>query len=130
MPLDIIPGVGIGSIARGSSARDVVATVSEQEQYEDWMGGNNEDARLFHGLMFWFGREDDRLHTIVVYGREDATLFGQPLAFWTRDSIRQRLRDEGYAVESLSNGDLGVKGKLELSFDPDGELTRAEVYLQ
>ncbi len=54
MKLDIHPGEGIGLVRFGMRPAEVLALFSEPQVYEDWMGGNLNDALLFHGLLLHF----------------------------------------------------------------------------
>jgi hypothetical protein len=137
MRLDIRLGDGIGPVVAGMSPEDVIAAMPEDEGcYEDWMGGNLNNCLLYHGLRFHFDRcntygpeTDSKLDMLVVHDRDDATLFGRPLYEWTKPAILQRLKDEGFDAYAMLNGDVGVRGKLELSFASDGTLTWVEVYV-
>ena len=98
----------------------------EPQQYEDWMGGNLNDALLFHGLIFTFDRCDSHgplphalLDRIDIHGREDADLFGQPLGTWTKDALVARLKNEGY-VPQLGPESAEVPQKLRLAFRDGG----------
>ena len=119
MRLDIRPGHGIGPVIAGMSADDVLAVMPEEEGvYEDWMGGNLNSCLLYRGLVFHFPRRrtddpqiDSKLELVQVHGRDDATLFDKPLEQWTKSAALQRLRDEGFDAQPMSNGDVGVVGK-------------------
>jgi hypothetical protein len=135
MPLEIIPGIGVGPIRHGMSPADVLAAFNEPRRYEDWMGGNLNDALLFHGLRLHFDKcdsygplADSRLDWIVIHGREDALLFGEPVERWTKGNVLRKLLDEGLVAETPSNGDIDVHGKLGLSFADDNRLVWVEVY--
>jgi hypothetical protein len=58
--LDIHPGVGIGPIRHGMRPAEVLAVFPEPQVYEDWMGGNLNDALLFRGLRLHFSKCDSR----------------------------------------------------------------------
>src|SRR3954471_7199095 len=127
MRLEIVPGMGIGPVHRGMSPAQVLEAFPEDQQYEDWMGGNLNDALLFHGLVFTFDKCDShgplpnaRLEQIAVHGREDATLYCRPLREWDKQAILDRLRQDGHVVDEMANGCLGIMGKLELCFEATG----------
>ena len=58
--LDVIPGQGIGPVRLGMRPAEVLAVFFEPQVYEDWMGGNLNDALRFHGLRFHFTDCDAR----------------------------------------------------------------------
>jgi hypothetical protein len=113
---------------------EVLALFSEPQVYEDWMGGNLNDALLFRGLRLHFNKCDSRaplpnstLNWIVVHQRPDAYLFGRPIGEWTKDSILRELWARGYVPHTPENGDVEVYRKLGLSFEDDGRLVWVEV---
>jgi hypothetical protein len=113
----------------------VLAVFGEPRVYEDWMGGNLNDALLFHGLRLHFSKCDSRgplptgvLNWIVIHQRQDAFLFGRPVAEWNKDTIEQELLSRGYLPTTTSSGDMGVSGQFEMSFDDDGRLVWVELY--
>jgi hypothetical protein len=133
--LDIHPGQGIGPIRHGMTPDQVLAVFSEPRVYEDWMGGNLNDALLFHGLRLHFSECDSRtplptslLDWIVIHQREDAFLFGRQVREWDRDGILQELRSRGYHPETPPNGDVDLPNQLGMSFDDNGRLVWVEVY--
>ena len=133
MRLEIHPGAGIGRVRLGMSPAEVEAVFTEPHKYEEWMGGNLNDALLFHGLIFTFDVCDGRgplpharLNLIEVRGRADVDLLGQPLHGWTADDIGRRLREQGHAV-TTDRHSVRIPGKLELSFDGDGRLDQATI---
>jgi hypothetical protein len=80
--LDIYPGVGIGPIRHGMRPADVMNVISEPQVYEEWMGGNLNDALLFRRLCLHFTAcdshaplPDSTLNLIVIQQRPDAYLF-------------------------------------------------------
>jgi hypothetical protein len=52
--LDIHPGEGIGPIRHGMRPVEVLAVFPEPQVYKNWMGGNLNDALMFHGLRLHF----------------------------------------------------------------------------
>ncbi len=132
--LDIQLGVGIGQIKLGMHPDDVVEAFAESQICEHWMGGNLNDAILFHGLRLHFDKcsaagplADSRLCWIVVHQREDAHLFDRPTSDWTKEGILQRLIEEGYTPQTPENGDVEVPGYVGLSFNKDGRLIWLEL---
>ena len=132
--LDIHPGEGIGPIRHGMRPGELLAAFLEPQVYEDWMGGNLNDALFFHGLRLHFSNCDARtplpsstLNWIVIHQREDAYLFGRPVGEWTKDSVLQELRARGYDGQTPPNGDAEVPQQVGMSFDDDGRLVWAEV---
>jgi hypothetical protein len=133
--LDIHPGEGIGPIRLGMQPAEVLAVFPEPQVYEDWMGGNLNDALLFHGLRLHFSECDSRaplrdstLNWIVIHQRANAYLFGRPVRKWTKKRVLRALRVRGYDVQTPPNGDVYVYGQLALSFNDDGRLFRVEVH--
>lgn len=99
------------------------------------MGGNLNDAMLFHELRLHFSACDSRaplpnsvLNWIVIHQRADARLFGRPLHVWTKEGVARALGERSYDVQLSANGDVEVYGKLCLSFDNEGRLIWVEVY--
>lgn len=132
--LDIHPGQGIGPVRHGMTPAEVLALLNEPQVYEDWMGGNLNDALLFHGLRLHFSECDSRaplsnstLGWIVIHQREDAFLFDRPVGEWTKESILWELRSRGYSPETPPNGDVEVPHKLGMSFDEDDRLVWVEL---
>ena len=128
--LVIYPGKGIGPIQLGMHPQRVVSVFREKQVYESWMGGNLNDAILFHGMCLHFDECNSagplpsaRLSWMRIHQREDAYLFDRLLTEWTKDSIYDWLDAEGYSPEILANGDiLTKKPYLELSFDSSENL--------
>jgi len=132
--LEIHPGEGFGPIRHGMRPAEVLAVFTELQMYEDWMGGNLNDALLFKGLRCHFGECDSsgplphsRLNWIVIHQRPDAYLFGQPVGEWTKESVLAELRMRGYDAHTPLNGDVEVPQQIGLSFDDDGHLIWVEV---
>jgi hypothetical protein len=132
--LDIHPGEGIGPIRLGMRPAEVRAILQEPKVYEDWMGGNLNDALLFHGLRLHFSDCDARaplpdsaLNWIVIHQREDAYLFDRPVSEWTKDAVVSELRARGYDVQTPLNGDVEVARQIGMSFDDEGRLIWVEM---
>src|SRR5207302_1197240 len=133
--LGIHPGKGIGPIRLGMGPAQVKAVFTEPGVYEDWMGGNLNDALLFHGLRLHFTEcdshaplADSTLNWIVIHQREDAFLFDRPFGEWTKDAIVCELSARGYAPETPAYGDVEIPRQLGLSFDDDLRLIWVEVW--
>jgi hypothetical protein len=133
--LDIHLGEGIGPIRHGMRPAEVHAVFPEHLIYEDWMGGNLNDALLFHGLRLHFSECDSSaplpnstLYWTVIHQREDAFLFDRPVSDWTKEEIMRELRTHGYEVLTPPNGDVEVDQKIGMSFDDDRRLIWVEVY--
>jgi hypothetical protein len=128
--LEIHPGIGIGPIQLGMHPQRVVSLFHEKEVYESWMGGNLNDAILYHGMRLHFDKctgagplPGARLNWIVIHQREDACLFDRHMDEWTKDGIFARLTDEGYSPIKVDNGDIDVvRPYLGMSFDANGKL--------
>jgi len=132
--LNIFPGEGIGPIRLGMRPAEVLAVFPEPQVYEDWMGGNLNDALLFRGLRLHFSECDSRaplrdstLNWIVIHQRADAYLFGRKVSKWTKKRMLYALRVRGYDAQTPPNGDVDVYRKLGLSFNDDGRLIWVEV---
>ncbi|WP_146505189.1 hypothetical protein [Rubinisphaera italica] len=111
-----------------------MAAFSEPQVYEDWMGGNLNDALLFHGLRFHFSDCDTRaplptstLDWVVIHQREDACLFDRPITEWNKEAVVQELLTRGYHVLTEPNGDVEVPQNIGLSFDENGRLNWVEL---
>jgi hypothetical protein len=134
MALHIHPGEGIGPVRLGMRPAEVLEVFPEPQVYEDWMGGNLNDALLFHGLRLHFSDCDARaalpnstLNWIVVHQRKDAFLFGQPLVEWTKEAVAAELQARGYDVQTPPNGDVEVPRQIGMSFDAGGRLIWVEL---
>jgi protein-S-isoprenylcysteine O-methyltransferase Ste14 len=132
--LDIHPGEGIGHIRLGMRPAQVLAMLPEPQVYEDWMGGNLNDALLFHGLCLQFDRCDSRaplpdstLSSVIVHQREDAYLFDRLMGEWTKEGVLKELRARGYNPQASPNGYVDVPRKLSLSFDEEGRLVLVNI---
>jgi hypothetical protein len=135
--LEIHPGKGIGPISIGMRPAEVLAVFPESQTYEEWMGGNLNDALLFPGLRLHFSACDSRaplpdstLNWVVIHQRADAYLFGRRVGEWTKDSVLRELLSRGYGAQTPPNGDVNVYEQIGLSFDGDGRLIWVEVYGQ
>ena len=113
---------------------EVLAMFPEPQVYEDWMGGNLNDALLFRGLRLHFSKcnssaplADSTLNWVVIHQRADAYLFGRPISEWTKDSVLAELRARGYDAQTPPNGDVDVPQQIGLSFEDDGRLNWVEV---
>lgn len=96
--MEMIPKVGLGEIRFGMSPAKVRAIFPEQETYEEWMGGNLNDALLYHGLILMFDKHDafgplsdSRLDEIIIKGRTDISFWGLRLLDWSRDDLVSHL---------------------------------------
>jgi hypothetical protein len=130
MPLEIVPGTGLGPIRLGMRPADVRAVFPEATVYEDWMGGNLNGCLTYHGLLLKFDNCDTSgplpeasLSEIEVHEREDVLLFGKSLAGWKDWSILQKLLMDRVHVERMPDNWYSVPGKFELAFDAEGILT-------
>lgn len=72
--LDVLPGVGIGTIRFGMRCDEVLALIDEPSCHEEWMGGNLCDALLYHGL---------RLH-FSEYNSDGPLPVGRIIYLWSR----------------------------------------------
>ena len=82
--MEIIPKVGLGPLRFGMAPDQVRALFSEQETYEDWMGGNLNDSILYRGLIIEFDLCDawgplagSKFREVRLHRREDAILWGR-----------------------------------------------------
>ena len=89
-------------IRHGMRPAEAVAVFEEPQVYEHWMGGNLNDALLFHGLRLHFTECDSRaplpdstLNWVVIHQREDAFLFDRPMTEWTKKTILEELQARG-----------------------------------
>jgi hypothetical protein len=135
MRLDIRPD-GIGPVTLGMRPADVLALFPEQQKWESWMGGNLNDALLFHGLVFGFSDCDSRaplpnsrLESIIVRDREGAEFLERPLASWRREELLARLRELGRTVELLADASVAVHPNLVLWFENEERIQGVSVGL-
>lgn len=112
----------------------MLAVFPEAQVYEEWMGGNLNDALLFKGMRLHFSDCDSSaplfnstLEWIVIHQRADARLFGRPMTEWTKETLIQALRDRAYEVLTPSNGDVEVPQLISYSFDDDERLVWLEL---
>lgn len=119
----------------GMRPSEVLAAFGEPQVYEHWMGGNLNDALLFHGLRLHFTDcdahaplTDSTLNWVVIHQREDAHLFDRRMTEWTKETILEELWDRSYAVETPPNGDVDVPGQLGMSFGEGERLIWVELY--
>ena len=134
--MEIIPKVGIGPLCFGMTPDQVRALFSEEETYEDWMGGNLNDSILYRGLILGFDRCDtwgplasSKFRELRLHGRQDAVLWGKNILDWCKADAIDYLERRGFAYR-LSNGrDLSIpKSSLVLSFDDVGRLEHLEMW--
>ena len=100
--LHLLPNEGIGNVRFGMNPAQVRSNFPEEETYEDWMGGNLNDALLFRGIIFLFDSEDSfgplpdsKMTTFIVRGREDVYLGGSPIEWWTLEQTTELLEVKG-----------------------------------
>lgn len=125
--LDVLPGVGIGTIRFGMRCDEVLALIDEPSCHEEWMGGNLCDALLYHGLRLHFSEYNSdgplpfgQLGELFICGREDAVLFGRQLFSWHKSEIVDQFKKQNMAPELLKNGDVEVVCPYTaMSFDAD-----------
>ena len=109
---------------------EVRALLTEPLTYEDWMGGNLNDALCFHGLRLHFDRfdshgplPDSSLVELCICGRDDAVLFDQPLFGWSKTLIGDHLQQIGLSPQFPDNGDIDVaEPYMGMSFGADDRL--------
>jgi len=103
---------------------EVLRVFPEEQRYEDWMGGNRNDALPYHGLIFGFNEcnaagpiERSRLVEVTIFGREDARLWGQRMSDWSRVSVTEYLERNNIRFELQESGNVLVRSlSLSLSF--------------
>lgn len=132
--LDIHPGEGFGPIRLGMRPAEVLAVFPETQVFEEWMGGNLNDALLFKGLRLhfsdcnsWKPLPESTLEWIVIHERPDAYLFGRSVVEWSKEDILAELRVRGYDAQTPPFGDVEVPGQIGMSFDDDGRVVWVEV---
>ena len=132
--LVVNPGRGLGPIKLGMSPAEVLSHVDEEQAYEEWMGGNLNDALTFRGMRLHFDKcdshgplEDSKLTWIVIKDRDNVSLFGSSMASWTRDAIIEELNSRGFDVEQSDNGDVDVLGVIGFGFSKTKHLNRLEI---
>jgi hypothetical protein len=132
--LDITPGEGIGPIQLGMQPSKVLILFPESQLYEEWMGGNLNDALLFHGLRLqfdscnaWGPLPGSRLDFITIHDREDAYLFDRPMGDWTKESLLRELRQRDFELETPSKSEIDVPKQIGFGFDEDGRLNWVEI---
>jgi hypothetical protein len=132
--IDILPGTGLGNVRLGMRLLQVVVALPEAQIYENWMGGNLNDALLFHGIRLHFDAYDahsplstSRLSLLVIHQRENVYLFDQAIEQWTKDTVLEALNSRAFQSHTLDNGDLQVTPGLTLSFTNDGRLDWVEI---
>lgn len=126
--MEIELGKGIGPIRFGMTPAEVRAAFAEPETYEEWMGGNLNDALLYSGMIVVFDRyggdgplADGRVDELIVQGRRDLALDGVPLHAWTREGLRARFDRGGIPAEDDALGDLLVlRCGVSFGFDDRG----------
>jgi len=131
---EVQPGIGVGSIRFGMRPTTVRRSLPEATLYEAWMGGNLNDALLFHGLRLHFDACDlhgplssSGLNLIVIHQREDAILFERSCFEWTRDSVQVELQSRQLEFKLERSGDILVAAGMSLSFDRESRLTWIEM---
>ena len=132
--LHIRPGEGIGPIHLGMRPNEIVSVFTEPQTYEEWMGGNLNDSLLFQGLILEFSAcdsyaplPDSTLVSVTIFQRRDACLFERFIADWNKASLIEKLKAQGYALQTPSNGDIIVPGQLSLSFDEEERLIWVDI---
>ncbi|MFH1465662.1 MAG: hypothetical protein ABIO70_14850 [Pseudomonadota bacterium] len=132
--MELLPDVGLGPVRLGMRPAEVRRLLGDEQTWEEWMGGNLNDALLYPGLRLHFDAcgpseplPHGRLVWIVVHGRPDVTLIDRPITAWTRPELEAALRHRGEPPVSERNGDLAVRGRMWFSFDDVGNLCHAEI---
>ena len=132
-----IPGLGIGDLRIGMSLEAVMKLADEKHVYEDWMGGNLNDALLFRGICLHFDNCDSRsplpgskLQWIRVHDRNDIQLFDRPMRSWEHGRLLKTLKEHGYEVESWSNSldfEIQEPDHMTFGFDDAGYLLAFDI---
>jgi hypothetical protein len=134
--MEIELGKGIGPIRFGMTPAEVRAAFPEREAYEDWMGGNLNDALPYPGMIVGFDGcdargplADARVCELIVQGRRDLTLDGVPLHAWTRDRLRARFALLDVPVEDDALGNLFVARRgVSFGFDAGGRVEGLQMW--
>jgi hypothetical protein len=134
--MEVFPNVGIGPLRFGMNPAQVLALFSEQQIYEDWMGGNLNDSLLYHGLIIGFDECDgdgplahSRFREVRLNRREDTVLWGRNLFDWTKPAVTDHLENGGLPYRLAACGDVSVPDlSLLLAFDESSRLEYVEMW--
>ena len=130
-PLEFLPQQGLGAMRFGMRPAEVEAVFAEPEVYEDWMGGNRNDALLRRGLILSFDQCDAwgplphaRLCGLDVWfaHRPELTFWGEAFGRWTAVRLLERAAAHGLAdLRPLGPNALhSFAGAFQVAFDADG----------
>jgi hypothetical protein len=127
--MDIIANFGIGPLHFGMKPAEILKLFPEEQKWEFWMGGNRNDSLFFHGILLEFDKcnstgplPDSRLTELEVFGREDATLWGQNIIDWTEKAIVEYIHRNDIPCEVVASGGFYLPTQsMAFSFD-EGQL--------
>ena len=122
--------MGLGNVQFGMSPTEVLANFSEEQTFEDWMGGNLNDAISFHRVIFLFDRcnsigplPDSSMDQFVVRNRSEIQLWGRPFGYWSRDLVVDYLSENEISFSASVALNIDVNSQsLSLTFDAHGIL--------
>jgi hypothetical protein len=134
MNLDLRPGEGIGDLLFGMNPAAIEQKMNEPSTYEEWMGGNLNDAMLYAGLILIFDRfsssgplPDSRFVQAIVHDRSDASFAGRALAHWSKADLIDHLHSNQIPFSVKAHGGLDVENGLWFRFNMDGSVDEAGV---
>jgi hypothetical protein len=135
--IELVPRVGLGEVRFGMTPSEVRTKFHEQEEYEEWMGGNLNDSLMFHGLIFMFDDcntygplNDSKLTDIVIQGRDDISLWGRNSLEWSRDQFIDHLNRIETSYNWLGTRLFFPEYSLSVTFTNSGKLENihADIY--
>ena len=132
--LEVLPGIGLGSVLLGMTPAEVLQVFSEEQVYEEWMGGNLNGSYTFQGLLFHFSDcdskaplPDSKLVWIQIHGRNDVTLFGRSATEWTSEELIEELKDRDYTPVVSKHGDVDIPDVVGFAFSETQHLDWIEI---
>ncbi|MCP5101665.1 MAG: hypothetical protein GY943_39490 [Chloroflexi bacterium] len=133
--MEIIPRQGIGNIKFGMNPFEVKEIMGSQLIWEEWMGGNNNDALYYPGLVFVFDKNDGRgpvetAQLIEIWTNESADLVfaGKKISETKKYQMEQILRSKDLSIV-LREDEIYVNScGLEMAFHKDGRFDRLWLY--
>lgn len=134
--MEIVLGAGVGPLRLGMTVAEVLSKMTEDRQYEEWMGGNLNDSLCYPGILVRFdrtGRSEPppsaRLDGIQIRKRAELSLLGRPFANWRALELTRALTGSGIDWKFEDAGAaVGIPAlRTTFYFEPDGSLREIRI---
>jgi hypothetical protein len=135
--MELIPKLGIGPIRFKMSPAQIESILGSHRTFEDWMGGNLNDALLYPGLVICFSQNDafgplpdSQVREIWIHPNNPTTLAGQDVFSLYVKDIESYLKGNGVQYDKHEDKDYLWIPEFgwELSFDDDQRIEFIKIF--